>query len=827
MASSVFTHPGGRFAIIKSGHIAYFNPGNTAEWLKTNVTPPAVATYPPQPLQCNTRSLHMGADATLYMLCDTRLIRLQTEPEEWMPVFDGNTTGGNGGAAVTACASFVPARIGVDAAKATCFAFMGVNTGGGAELMRIDTTNSACVNYEWPHRKSRIVSVAAASASVVYVAEVGGEECDDDGNERNGVVYICRAELVDAMDEKADAEWKVERCMELPETADSANLLWDPCYGTLYVWAAALLQRFNVKTWRAGTKPVWRTPTGVFLQNPDVDVRFVLDLSRMGILVLLPSGKGWDYIAVSPTEEVASLDKRTLMEAVDAQRHTMAEFTDVRVQTDTFEFEDEESTQFEDDDSYAFDEEAEEEEEEEAKDSMRDDEFADAVNTAERNHLENMMDEMCINEEEKRAILRSLYVPVRVPDTLWCTNVPVGTAGAPVFVHAVAVDVGDVPWAVLSDAAGCFSVAQVRSEGELFCRGALPYDAATSGPPIAVAKRGPALVLTNGRDVLVYRQRVDAALGRTDYVEVYKWAGAGASSMADVCLTELPMDASRYMLFVADAGRHCVWRMDFVDNGDDTFTCATNAVCVMGAPDVAGFVDNCGRDDARLREPVALCMDFGLRLFVSDRGNGRVRYVDVLDGSLVHTVLGGGGGDGDAPTDGILTARFGNLAARGLSTDSDIVYVLDGDTVRCSFVGARTDGHKSHKYLCDLRTPGVKCESKEEAHAMTGVLSFASGSMGSPPYVLGKGLFHLATFDPKEAPEKRMRRTLNDHVMQRLGDSDQAQEVADNVFASFGRAYGEAEEEKDETEEDVGGRRVRAKEHVAVGGDVEMTTDEN
>jgi sugar lactone lactonase YvrE len=128
-------------------------------------------------------------------------------------------------------------------------------------------------------------------------------------------------------------------------------------------------------------------------------------------------------------------------------------------------------------------------------------------------------------------------------------------------------------------------------------------------------------------------------------------------------------------LFIADAGRHRVRRVD-----------ATGTITTLAGSGVSGSGGDGGpATAAQLDAPEALALDRSGNLFIADTGNNRVRRV-ALDGSI--TTVAGNGAFGFSGDGGKATAARLALP-RGLVTDPrGLLYIADSDNNRVRRVDA-------------------------------------------------------------------------------------------------------------------------------------------
>jgi trimeric autotransporter adhesin len=141
-------------------------------------------------------------------------------------------------------------------------------------------------------------------------------------------------------------------------------------------------------------------------------------------------------------------------------------------------------------------------------------------------------------------------------------------------------------------------------------------------------------------------------------------------------------------LYIADAGFHCVQRVDAV-----TDKLTTVAGVVEFGDGKAGFSGDGRRAaKARLNAPAGVAVDAAGNLYIADAGNHRVRRVDAQSG-VITTVAGGGDADPGAepaPATGVALGRPVQLAFHGdgnlLVSDADrhqvVLVDLGAATVR-------------------------------------------------------------------------------------------------------------------------------------------------
>lgn len=125
------------------------------------------------------------------------------------------------------------------------------------------------------------------------------------------------------------------------------------------------------------------------------------------------------------------------------------------------------------------------------------------------------------------------------------------------------------------------------------------------------------------------------------------------------------------LLYFSDTGGNIVWRLDPTDNNSLTRIAGTGALGNSG--DTAAAVD------ATLNKPSGLLVDGGF-LYICDRGNHRVRRVNLTNGNIYHFsgLSDGSGGIYDAGANGFKGAHLGPLAIASVSTG----VVLDADANR-------------------------------------------------------------------------------------------------------------------------------------------------
>ncbi len=105
-------------------------------------------------------------------------------------------------------------------------------------------------------------------------------------------------------------------------------------------------------------------------------------------------------------------------------------------------------------------------------------------------------------------------------------------------------------------------------------------------------------------------------------------------------------------LYIADFSNHRIRKVD-----------AGGTITTVAGTGTAGFSGDAGlAATARLSFPAAMAFDAAGNLFISDRGNGRVRKVDIVSG-IITTVVGGGiggtNGDGGLATFATLNQAVG------------------------------------------------------------------------------------------------------------------------------------------------------------------------
>jgi sugar lactone lactonase YvrE len=259
---------------------------------------------------------------------------------------------------------------------------------------------------------------------------------------------------------------------------------------------------------------------------------------------------------------------------------------------------------------------------------------------------------------------------------------PVGAAASMVLegVSAVATDsVGNVLFAsgeqVLRLDRATSVVTHVAGNGQ--------HGAATANGGPATAAGFPGIyglaVSTTGNVYIADGRQVRRVEGDSGAIDALAGSGAtsfggdgGAATAAGLSAYDVVLDSSRN-LYIADARNHRIRRVD----------AATGIITTVAGTGTAGFSGDGGQATAaRLNEPYGLCLDPSGRLLIADRGNHRVRRVNLVSG-VITTLAGssnvGFAGDGGAAT----AARLNSPRDVAVSATGD-VYIADtsNDRVR-------------------------------------------------------------------------------------------------------------------------------------------------
>jgi sugar lactone lactonase YvrE len=183
-------------------------------------------------------------------------------------------------------------------------------------------------------------------------------------------------------------------------------------------------------------------------------------------------------------------------------------------------------------------------------------------------------------------------------------------------------------------------------------------------PPSTTDARGttlpPGRLRLVATGVVASAKRVIEAVVAPGTISGIAGVGSEAASAGSATSPQGLAVAANGDLYVADAERHVVQRVDFL----------TGDVTVVAGTGIAGSTGDGGPAfKARLRSPAGLCITGGGDLYIADAGAHVVRRVSAATGAIT-TVAGtgsaGGGGDGGPATGARLNAPHGIAAdARG------------------------------------------------------------------------------------------------------------------------------------------------------------------
>ncbi|MEP7219909.1 MAG: choice-of-anchor D domain-containing protein, partial [Bacteroidota bacterium] len=174
-------------------------------------------------------------------------------------------------------------------------------------------------------------------------------------------------------------------------------------------------------------------------------------------------------------------------------------------------------------------------------------------------------------------------------------------------------------------------------------------------------------------------RKVDLSVGLVSTVAGTSQAGLGgdgnqATSARLFNPTGIALDGNR--LYIADQTNQRIRKVDL----------GTGVISTMAGSGVAGFSGDGGPATvATFYDPWHLAMS-GSALYISERGNDRIRRIDLITG-VITTIAGGGaspGGDGDPAT----SARLFDPA--GLAIDGDSLYIAESGANRVRRVNLNT-----------------------------------------------------------------------------------------------------------------------------------------
>lgn len=220
----------------------------------------------------------------------------------------------------------------------------------------------------------------------------------------------------------------------------------------------------------------------------------------------------------------------------------------------------------------------------------------------------------------------------------------------------------------------------------------LPIGGYLDGPLPVVAFHKPAgLTVDTKGNVYIADMDNHAIRKLTPNGQVTTLAGAGSLGWTDgqgieakfYAPTDVAVDHTGNV-YVADTLNHVIRKIS-VDGSVTTLTAPSARVIeyVPGAVSAVGDYHDGSIENAKFNEPSGLVIDEKGNLYVSDRGNQRIRYID-FEAGTVSTVAGGGTYTKQAPyvqgdfVDGpALQARFNAPEGLALTADGTLV-VADG-----------------------------------------------------------------------------------------------------------------------------------------------------